>query len=134
MVSALPTGAPSIQVPIVPTTAVVAPACGRRPADQLGRRGLALGAGDADQRQRFGRLAVDDRGQLTRGAARGVVDDEDWDGDVGAQLGTLGVGQYGDRAGGDGFGSEPGAVGARAWQRRVQVPGVHARRSSATAQ
>ena len=92
--------------------------------DQVGRRRLAVGAGDADDRQPAARLAVDPVGDAPS-TARGSSTTHT--GQAGARRRRPApgrVGEDGDGAAGRGVGGEPDAVRAGAGQRRVEVAGA----------
>ena len=92
--------------------------------DQVGGRGLAAGAGDADEPQPGRRVAVHPAGDLAQPAAR-VGEHEDRHA-AGRRPGpAVRVGQDRDRAGGHRVRAEGRPVHARAGQRDVQVTGFH---------
>jgi len=90
--------------------------------DQVGGRGLARGAGDADHPQPGRRVAVDRGGGRAEDGAR-IIDHER--GKVAGRERTGRVGQDGHRAGRDGRRDELGAVPVGARESRVEITGAN---------
>ena len=91
--------------------------------DQVRDRRLAAGAGDPEDREVGGRVAVDESGDGAEHVARVGVDEHR---DVAQRRagGPVGIGEHGGRASREGIGGEIGAVGARAGQGGEQVAGT----------
>ena len=100
---------------------------GRRQAllEDAGGRGLALGAGDADDAQAGGGVAVDPGGEAPQHAARLGDDDRRGAGRQPVEPGR--VGQHADGPGSEGLAGEVGTVGTRAREGGVQVTGADPR-------
>ena len=102
-----------IRVSTVPMSPVAPPVGPQRRLDEVGRRRLAVGAGDPEHRQVLGRVAVDRRPRRRRGRSRGSSATT-----TGTAAATSGaararpavVGEDRDGAGRHGIGDEVGAV------------------------
>ena len=93
--------------------------------EQVRAAGLAVGAGDADQREALGRLAGEQRGEVT-GGAHDIVDEDRRQPACG--LARRRRAEHRDRACGHGFGRELEAVGARSRSRDEEVAATDASR------